>query len=184
MLNSVYLRSSRLKVLHFWLDSCIANKGEKFELEMACWLLLEGFQVVASHFWALLHTGLTSRGHRSDRSKCWSCSHVAHRSDRWCWPVWPVRAELLQLPCFKWCFACIRPGEIALVQGELACVQGELFVSFQAWFGVRTWEIWHWQGRSANQENLADFMETKFASLPRRISCKARWSMPKSTPRT
>jgi hypothetical protein len=42
MLNFVYLRSSRLKVLHFWLDSCIANKGEKFELEMACWMHLEG----------------------------------------------------------------------------------------------------------------------------------------------
>jgi hypothetical protein len=39
-LNFVYLRSSRLKVLHFLLDSCIANKGEKFELEMACWMLL------------------------------------------------------------------------------------------------------------------------------------------------
>jgi hypothetical protein len=51
-------------------------------------------------------------------------------------------------------------------------------------FGVRMWEIWRWQGRTANQENLADFMETKFASLPRRISCKARWSTPKSTPRT
>jgi hypothetical protein len=43
-----------------------------------------------------------------------------------------------------------------------------------ALFGVRTWEIWRWQGRTANQKNLADFMETKFASLPRRISCKAR----------
>jgi hypothetical protein len=45
-------------------------------------------------------------------------------------------------------------------------------------FGVRTWEIWRRQGRAANQENLdeADFMETKFAFLPRRISCKARWS--------
>jgi hypothetical protein len=55
-----------------------------------------------------------------------------------------------------------------------------------ALFGVRTWEIWHWQGRVANQENLdeADFMETKFASLPRRISCKARWNTPQSTPRT
>jgi hypothetical protein len=51
-------------------------------------------------------------------------------------------------------------------------------------FGARTWKIWRWQGRTANQENVADFMETKFASLPRRISCKARWSMPKSTPRT
>jgi hypothetical protein len=53
-----------------------------------------------------------------------------------------------------------------------------------ALFGVRTWEIWHWQVRTANQENLADFMETKFASLPRRILCKARWSTPKGTPRT
>jgi hypothetical protein len=53
-----------------------------------------------------------------------------------------------------------------------------------ALFGVRTWEVGRWQGRTANQENLADFMETKFASLPRRISCKARWSTPKGTPRT
>jgi ribosome-associated toxin RatA of RatAB toxin-antitoxin module len=43
-----------------------------------------------------------------------------------------------------------------------------------ALFGFRTWEIWRWQGRTTNQENVADFMETKFASLPRRISCKAR----------
>jgi hypothetical protein len=69
--------------LHFWLDSCIVNKGEKFELEMACWMLLEGFQVVWSHFWALLCTDLIGRGHRSDRSECWSCAHVGHRSDRW-----------------------------------------------------------------------------------------------------
>jgi hypothetical protein len=56
--------------LHFWLDSCIANKGEKFELEMAYWMHLEGFQVVSSHFWALVCNGLTGRGHRSDRSEC------------------------------------------------------------------------------------------------------------------
>jgi hypothetical protein len=53
-----------------------------------------------------------------------------------------------------------------------------------ALFGIQTWEIWRWQGRTVNQENLADSMETKFASLPRRISCKARWSTPKGTPRT
>jgi hypothetical protein len=53
-----------------------------------------------------------------------------------------------------------------------------------ALFGVRTWEMWYWQGRTANQEILVDFMETKFASLPRRISCKARWSTPNGTPRT
>jgi hypothetical protein len=41
-----------------------------------------------------------------------------------------------------------------------------------ALFGVRTWEIWHRQGRAVNQENLdeTDFMETKFAYLPKRIS--------------
>jgi hypothetical protein len=55
-----------------------------------------------------------------------------------------------------------------------------------ALFGVQTWEIWRRQGRAANQENLdeADFMETKFASLPRRISCKATWSTPQDTLRT
>jgi hypothetical protein len=55
-----------------------------------------------------------------------------------------------------------------------------------ALFGVQTWEILRWQGRTAYQENLdeADFMETKFASLPRRISCKARWRTPKGTSRT
>jgi hypothetical protein len=52
-----------------------------------------------------------------------------------------------------------------------------------ALFGVRTWEIWRRQGSAANQENLdeAGFMQTKFASLPRRISCKARWSTPQGT---
>jgi hypothetical protein len=49
-----------------------------------------------------------------------------------------------------------------------------------ALFGVRTWEIWCRQGRAVNQENLdqTDFMETKFASLSTKISCKARWSTP------
>jgi hypothetical protein len=59
MLNFVYLRSSRLNFSHFFIDSCIANMEEKFELEMACWMHLEGFQVVSSHFWALVCTGLT-----------------------------------------------------------------------------------------------------------------------------
>jgi hypothetical protein len=46
-----------------------------------------------------------------------------------------------------------------------------------ALFGVQTWEIWCCQGRAANQESLdeAEFMVTKFLSLPRKILCKARW---------
>jgi hypothetical protein len=135
MLNFVYLRSSRLKVLPFWLDSCIANKGEKFEIEMACWMHLEGFQVVLSHFWALVCTGLTGQGHRSDRSECWSCAHVGHRSDRWWWPVRPVRAELLQLPCFKWCFACIHPGGVAFGSGGACMCAGGALCGFSS-FGL------------------------------------------------
>jgi hypothetical protein len=54
-----------------------------------------------------------------------------------------------------------------------------------ALFGVWTWEIWCRQGRAVNQENLdeADFMETRFQSLLRKISCKARWSTPQGSPR-
>jgi hypothetical protein len=54
-----------------------------------------------------------------------------------------------------------------------------------ALFGVRTWEIRRRQGRAANQENLdeADFMKTKFPSLPRKISWKARWSTPQDSPK-
>jgi hypothetical protein len=54
-----------------------------------------------------------------------------------------------------------------------------------ALFGVQAWEIYHWQGRATKQESLdeADFMETKFPSLPRKISCKARWSTPQGSPR-
>jgi hypothetical protein len=66
MLNFVYLRSSRLHFSNFWLDSCIVNKGEKFELVLGYGMHLEGFQVVSSHFCALCVTGLTGRGHRSD----------------------------------------------------------------------------------------------------------------------
>jgi hypothetical protein len=125
MLNFIYSRSSRSNVLHFWLDSCIANKGEKFELEMACWLHLEGFQVVSSHFWALVCTGLTGQCHRSDRPESWPCSYVGNRSDRWWWPVWPVRAEMMQLLCFlqvvcmhSSCGSCIGSGGACMCAGE------------------------------------------------------------------
>jgi hypothetical protein len=57
-----------LSFSHFWLDSCIANKGEKFEIEMACWMHLEGFQVVSSHFWALVCTALTESRNNKGKS--------------------------------------------------------------------------------------------------------------------
>jgi hypothetical protein len=71
-----------LNFWHFWLDSCIVNKEEKFELVLGYWMHLEGFQVVSSHFWALLHNGLTDRSHRPDQSECWPYSYVGHWSDR------------------------------------------------------------------------------------------------------
>jgi hypothetical protein len=88
--------------------------------------------VVSSQFWAPCVTGLTGRGHRSDQSECWPCSHVAHWSD-WCWR--PVRAELMQLLCFLQVVCMYSSRGVALVQGELACVQVELFVVFEFWFG-------------------------------------------------
>jgi hypothetical protein len=50
---------------------------------------------------------------------------------------------------------------------------------------VWTLEIWSRQRRVVNHENLdeAEFMETKFPSLPMKISCKARWSTPHGSPR-
>jgi hypothetical protein len=104
MLNFVYLRSSRLIFLHFWLDSCIVNKGEKFELELACCTNLEGFQVVLIYFWAqavpqvasawpvrgtgltgvvprcwaMLSTGLTGEADQSDWSELSCCSCSVH----------------------------------------------------------------------------------------------------------
>jgi hypothetical protein len=67
---------------------------------------------------------------------------------------------------------------------------GENFVPYNqdtefALFGVRTWEIWRRQDKVTKQESLdeADFMETKFPSLPRKVSCKARWSTPQGSSR-
>jgi hypothetical protein len=123
MLNFVYLRSSRLKVLHFWLDSCIVNKGEKFELEMAYWMHLEGFQVVSSHFWALvctgltgqsagpvhmLHTGLTGGVDQSDRSGLSCCSY-------------PISSGVLH---------AFVQGKVHWFRGSLHVCRGELFVVF------------------------------------------------------
>jgi hypothetical protein len=98
-------------------------------------MLLEGFQVVSSHFWALLHTGLTGRGHRSDRSECWYCAHVGHRSDRWWRPVRPVRAELMQLLCFHQVVCMHSSKGSCIVSGGACMCAGGALCGFQALFG-------------------------------------------------
>jgi hypothetical protein len=90
-----------------------------------------GFELFLSSGSFLGAVGLTGDGHRSDRCTSQLLGDLVHRSDWWRWPVWPVRAELMQLLCFMRWFACIRLGGVALVQGEFACVKGELFVVFE-----------------------------------------------------
>jgi hypothetical protein len=70
MLNFVYLRSFRLHFPNFGLIHALSTRGEKFELVLGYWMHLEGFQVVSSHFWALLCTGLTGWCHWSGLSEC------------------------------------------------------------------------------------------------------------------
>jgi hypothetical protein len=59
------------------------------------------------------------------------------------------------------------PRKAMNIKVENSFVAHKLDTEF-ALFGVCTCEIWCRQGRAVNQENLdeADFMETKFASLP------------------
>jgi hypothetical protein len=77
MLNFVYLRSFRLKVLHFCLYSCIVNKGGEV---WACFGLLDAFRRFSGGFVPFLGS-------------------VAHRSDRSGSQVWPVRVLVL---CTCW----------------------------------------------------------------------------------
>jgi hypothetical protein len=126
----------------FGLIHALSTRGEKFELVLCYWMHLEGFQVVSNHFWALCVTGLTDRGHRSDRSEGWPCSHVAHWSDRWWWPVWPVRAELMQLLCSHQVVckhssmgSCIGSGGACMCAGGALCG----FRAFVWWFVLFAW---------------------------------------------
>jgi hypothetical protein len=105
--------------------------------------LLHAFRRFPSGFELFLSSGsfpggacLTGEGHRYDRCSSQVLGDLVHQFDRWGWPVWSVRAELMQLLCFFWWFACIFPGGVALVQGELACVQGELFLVFKLWLVI------------------------------------------------
>jgi hypothetical protein len=125
MVNFVYLRSSMLKVLHFlaWFMHC--QQGGKFELEMACCTLLEGFQVVSSYFWALAVSQVSSawpvRGTGLTRvvPRCWAILSTGltgegDRSDWW---------EL------SWCSCSVSwGGSHAFVQGELHWFRGSLHV--------------------------------------------------------
>jgi hypothetical protein len=125
MLNFVYLRSSRLSFLHFWLDSCIVNKGEKFEFELTCCMHLEGFQVVSSYFWALAVSQVASawpvRGT--------GLTGVVPR----CWAILPTgltgegdRSNRLELSCYS---CSVSDGVLhAFVQGELHWFRGSLHV--------------------------------------------------------
>jgi hypothetical protein len=116
-----------LKFLHFWLDSCIVNKREKFELEMACWMHLEGFQVVSSHFWALVCTGLTGVSADPVHILGTGLTGGDDRSDL-------CELKLLQLPCFQ--VVCMHSSRGSCIgSGGVASVQGELFVVFELLFG-------------------------------------------------
>jgi hypothetical protein len=61
---------------------------------MACWTHLEGFQVVSSHFWALLCTGLTGVSAGPVHMLGTGLTGGDDRSDR-------CELKLLQLPCFQ-----------------------------------------------------------------------------------
>jgi hypothetical protein len=101
MLNFVYLRSSRLNFWHFWLDSCIVNKGEKFELEMSCCTHLKDFQVVSSYFWALAVSQVASAwpvrgtGLTGVVPRCWAILSTGFWICNLCFP-WLVHLHLVE----------------------------------------------------------------------------------------
>jgi hypothetical protein len=93
-----------------WLAGCIQKVFRWFRAISGLWCApvwpvevtgLTGQSAGPVH---MLHTSLTSGVDRSDRLGLNCCS-------------WPV---------FKWCFACSRPGGVALVQGACMCAGGAL----------------------------------------------------------
>jgi hypothetical protein len=86
--------------LHFWFDSCIVNKGEQFQHVLGCCMLLGGYQVVSSYFWARVVPRWSLAWPVSSTGLTGVSSHVlgnlAHHPDQW---GWPVRAKLRQLLC-------------------------------------------------------------------------------------
>jgi hypothetical protein len=102
MFNFVYLRSSRLKVFHFWLDSCIVNKGGEV---WACFVLLNAFGRFSGGFEPFLGS-------------------VCHRSDRSWSPVWPVRGLALFTCC-----ALVWPVVVTSLTGQSWANAAALFPS-------------------------------------------------------
>jgi hypothetical protein len=175
MLNFVFLRSSRLKVLYFWLDSCIVNKGEKFALEMACWMHSEGFQMVSSYFWALAVSQVASAwpvrgtGLTGVVPRCWAIlstglTDEGDQSDRW---------ELCCCSCSgSW------GGSHAIVQGDLHWFRGSLHVcrGSSLWF----FELWFGGLRSLLEHSFASDVSSRFPCLrgPRLFFFKWSCSLP------
>jgi hypothetical protein len=87
--------------------------------------LLDAFRRFSGGFQPFLGSGV----HQSDRSECWPCSYVGHRSDRWWWPVWPVRAELMQLLCF------LQVLFMHWFRGSLHVCRGSSLWIFELYFG-------------------------------------------------
>jgi hypothetical protein len=83
-----------------WLAGCIYKVFRWF-------LAISG--LLCAPVWPVEVTGLTGWGHWFDRSECWSCAHVGHRSDLWWCPVWPVWAEVL-CTCWAPVWPVVVPG--------------------------------------------------------------------------
>jgi hypothetical protein len=122
MLNFFYLRSYRLNVLHFWLDSCIVIKGGEV---WACFGLLDAFRRFSGGF----DPFLGSVAHRSDQSgsPVWPAGVLVLCT---CWaPIWPV--VVTGLIGQSWADAVAlfsSSGLHAVVQGELHWFTGSLHV--------------------------------------------------------
>jgi hypothetical protein len=131
--------------LHFWPDSCIVNKGEKFEHDLACYMHLEGFQVVSSYFWAravsqvasawpVRYTGLTGVVPR-----CWEIlstgvTNVVDQSD------WSEQGRSSCSVCEVVCMhssrgSCIGSGGVCMCAGGALCG----FRTLDWWFALFAW---------------------------------------------
>jgi hypothetical protein len=126
----------------FGLIHALSTRGRSLSMFWATKCIWKVFRWFRAFFWALCVTGLTGRGHWSDRSWWWSYSYVKHRSDRRWWPVWPVRAELMELLCFHQVF-CMHSsrGSCICLGGDCMCAGGALccFRALVWWVVLFAW---------------------------------------------